>query len=89
MAPQLKSAFVLWAIYAVLPEQRLAQQVVLQTFGYGRYQTLSWLILPAIAPVLGAVMLAVLAQVALGRGRGDRSRARQPAHPGTCWPGSG
>ncbi|MEH3830860.1 thiamine ABC transporter permease, partial [Enterobacter asburiae] len=57
-----ESAFVLWAIYAVLPEQRLAQQkIVLQTFGYGRYQTLSWLILPAIAPVLGAVMLAVLA----------------------------
>ncbi|MDW3570706.1 thiamine ABC transporter permease [Enterobacter asburiae] len=57
-----ESAFVLWAIYAVLPEKRLAQQkIVLQTFGYGRYQTLSWLILPAIAPVLGAVMLAVLA----------------------------
>ncbi|CAH3659599.1 inner membrane ABC transporter permease protein YnjC [Enterobacter cloacae] len=57
-----ESAFVLWAIYALLPEQRLAQQkIVLQTFGYGRYQTLSWLILPAIAPVLGAVMLAVLA----------------------------
>lgn len=57
-----ESAFVLWAIYAVLPEKRLAQQkIVLQTFGYGRFQTLSWLILPAIAPVLGAVMLAVLA----------------------------
>lgn len=57
-----ESAFVLWAIYAVLPEKGLAQQkIVLQTFGYGRFQTLSWLILPAIAPVLGAVMLAVLA----------------------------
>ena len=57
-----ESAFVLWAIYAVLPEQRLAQQnVVLRTFGYGRLQALSWLILPAIAPALGAVMLAVLA----------------------------
>ncbi|MHC0025130.1 ABC transporter permease family protein [Enterobacter vonholyi] len=57
-----ESAFVLWAIYAVLPEKRLAQQkIVLQTFGYGRFQTLSWLIIPAIAPVLGAVMLAVLA----------------------------
>ena len=57
-----ESAFVLWAIYAVLPEKRLAQQkIVLQTLGYGRFQTLSWLILPAIAPVLGAVMLAVLA----------------------------
>ncbi len=57
-----ESAFVLWAIYAVLPEKRLAQQkIVLQTFGYGRFQVLNWLILPAIAPVLGAVMLAVLA----------------------------
>ena len=57
-----ESAFVLWAIYAVLPEKRLAQQkIVLHTLGYGRFQTLSWLILPAIAPVLGAVMLAVLA----------------------------
>lgn len=57
-----ESAFVLWAIYAVLPEKRLAQQkVVLQTFGYGRFQILNWLLLPAIAPVLGAVMLAVLA----------------------------
>ena len=69
-----ESAFVLWAIYAVLPEKRLAQQkIVLQTFGYGRYQTLSWLILPAIAPVLGAVMLAVLAwslvrSIVTGRG---------------------
>ncbi len=57
-----ESAFVLWAIYAVLPEKRLAQQkIVLRTFGYGRFQILNWLILPAIAPLLGAVMLAVLA----------------------------
>lgn len=57
-----ESAFVLWAIYAVLPEARLAQQsVVLQTLGYGRLQRLCWLVLPAIAPALGGVMLAVLA----------------------------
>ncbi|RAU38934.1 thiamine ABC transporter permease [Enterobacter sp. RIT418] len=57
-----ESAFVLWAICAVLPEQRLAQQnVVLQTLGYGRLQRLAWLVIPAIAPALGAVMLAVLA----------------------------
>lgn len=57
-----ESAFVLWALYAVLPEKRLAQQkVVLHTFGYGRFQALNWLILPTIAPALGAVMLAVLA----------------------------
>lgn len=57
-----ESAFVLWAIYAVLPEKQLAQQnVVLQSFGYGRIQRLCWLVLPVIAPALGAVMLAVLA----------------------------
>lgn len=57
-----ESAFVLWAIYAALPEKRLAQQkIVLHTFGYGRMQALNWLVLPAIAPALGAVMLAVLA----------------------------
>jgi putative thiamine transport system permease protein len=57
-----ESAFVLWAVYAVLPEARLAQQnVVLQTLGYGPLQRLCWLVLPTLAPVLGAVMLAVLA----------------------------
>lgn len=57
-----ESAFVLWAIYAVLPEQRLRQQnVVLQSLGYGRLQRMRWLVIPAIAPALGAVMLAVLA----------------------------
>lgn len=57
-----ESAFVLWAIYAVLPEERLAQKmVVLRTMGYGRVQGLCWLVLPAIAPALGGVMLAVAA----------------------------
>lgn len=57
-----ESAFVLWAIYAVLPEKALAQKmVVLQTLGYSRIQGLFWLVLPTIAPMLGAVMLAVVA----------------------------
>ena len=57
-----ESAFVLWAIYAVLPESGLAQKmVVLRTLGYSRLQGMCWLVLPAIAPVLGAVMLAVVA----------------------------
>ncbi len=57
-----ESAFVLWAIYAVLPEKTLAQKmVVLQTLGYSRLQGLLWLVLPTIAPALGAVMLAVIA----------------------------
>ncbi len=48
-----ESAFVLWTIYAALPEKRLVQQkIVLHTFGYGRMQALNWLILPAIAPAL-------------------------------------
>ena len=57
-----ESAFVLWALYAALPEAQLAQKnVVLRTLGYGRLQRLCWLVLPTIAPALGAVMLAVLA----------------------------
>ena len=57
-----ESAFVLWAIYAVLPDKALAQKmVVLQSLGYSRIQGLFWLVLPTIAPALGAVMLAVVA----------------------------
>ncbi|MDU4841605.1 MAG: ABC transporter permease subunit [Leclercia adecarboxylata] len=57
-----ESAFVLWAIYASLPEKDLAQKVtVLRSLGYGRWQALRWLILPAIATALGAVMLATIA----------------------------
>ncbi len=57
-----ESAFVIWAIYASLPEKTLAQKVtILRTLGYSRWQALRWLILPAIAPALGAVMLAVIA----------------------------
>ena len=83
-----ESAFVLWAIYAALPEKRLAQQkIVLHTFGYGRMQALNWLVLPAIAPALARL-------VAFRGGCGDRARAGQPtyaggaglavAHPGRC-----
>ena len=46
----------------MLPDTRLARQnVVLQTLGYGRFQRLCWLVIPEIAPALGATMLAVLA----------------------------
>ncbi len=49
-----ESAFVLWALYAALPEAQLAQKnVVLRTLGYGRLQRLCWLVLPTIAPALG------------------------------------
>jgi putative thiamine transport system permease protein len=70
---------VLWAIYAVLPEKRLAQQkIVLQTLGYGRFQTLSWLILQ-LSRLSSGGDAGGAGMVAVGRGRGDRSRARQPA----------
>ncbi|VTP67026.1 Inner membrane ABC transporter permease protein ynjC [Leclercia adecarboxylata] len=49
-----ESAFVVWAIYASLPEKALAQKVtLLRTLGYSRWQALRWLILPAIAPRAG------------------------------------
>lgn len=57
-----ESAFVLWILSILLSEKRLAQQIiVLDSLGYNRRQTLCWLILPTIAPALGAVMLAVVA----------------------------
>ena len=57
-----ESAFLLWVIYGVLRSQTLSQQAtVLQSLGYGRGQTLWWLIVPAIAPTLAAVSLAIAA----------------------------
>lgn len=57
-----ESAFVLWVLSILLSEKRLAQQViVLDSLGYSRRQALCWLLLPAIAPGLGIVMLAVVA----------------------------
>lgn len=57
-----ESAFVLWVLSVLLSEKRLAQHIlVLDSLGYPRRQALGWLILPAIAPGLGAVMLAVVA----------------------------
>ncbi|CAH6071912.1 ABC transporter permease family protein [Citrobacter koseri] len=57
-----ESAFLLWVLSALLSEKQLSQQViVLDTLGYSRLQCLSWLLLPAVAPGLGAVMLAIVA----------------------------
>lgn len=57
-----ESAFALWIMSILLSEKRLAQQVVvLDSLGYSRRQALCWVILPAIGPGLGAVMLAVVA----------------------------
>ena len=78
----------LWAIYAVLPETRLARQnVVLQTLGYGRFQRLCWLVIPEIAPALGATMLAVLAGPSL-LWMSPSSRGRESAYR-RYWHGSG
>ncbi|POT57620.1 thiamine ABC transporter permease [Citrobacter amalonaticus] len=57
-----ESAFLLWILAALLSERRLSQQViVLDTLGYSRLQCLNGLLLPAIAPALGAVLLAIVA----------------------------
>lgn len=57
-----ESAFLLWVLSALLSEKQLARQVtVLDSLGYSRLQCLNWLVLPAIAPALGKVMLAATA----------------------------
>ncbi|HCA9668861.1 TPA: thiamine ABC transporter permease, partial [Klebsiella variicola subsp. variicola] len=57
-----ESAFVLWVIYGLLGEKRLADQATaLKSLGYGRWQCLRWLVLPALLPALGMVLLAATA----------------------------
>ncbi len=57
-----ESAFVMWILAALLSEKRLLQQViVLDSLGYSRWQGLNVLLLPSVAPALGAVMLAIAA----------------------------
>ncbi|HDT4602345.1 TPA: ABC transporter permease subunit [Klebsiella pneumoniae subsp. pneumoniae] len=57
-----ESAFVLWVIYGLLGEKRLADQATaLKSLGYGRWQCLRWLVLPALLPALGMVLLATTA----------------------------
>lgn len=57
-----ESAFVLWVIYGLLGEARLADQATaLKSLGYGRWQCLRWLVLPGLLPALGMVLLAAAA----------------------------
>lgn len=57
-----ESAFVLWVIYGLLGEKRLADQATaLKSLGYGRWQCLRWLVLPALLPALGMMLLATTA----------------------------
>ncbi len=49
-------------IYGLLGEKRLADQATaLKSLGYGRWQCLRWLVLPALLPALGMVLLATTA----------------------------
>ncbi len=84
-----ESAFVLWVIYGLLGEKRLADQATaLKSLGYGRWQCLRWLVLPALLPALGMVLLATTARslsavdVALCWGPAIRP-------PSPCWRGNG
>lgn len=57
-----ESAFLLWVSYGLLGDPRLRQQhLVLQSLGYGRWQCLWTLLLPALAPGLGIALLATSA----------------------------
>lgn len=57
-----ESAFLLWVVYGLLGEKRLAgQATVLKSLGYGRWQCLKWLVLPALLPALAIALLATAA----------------------------
>jgi putative thiamine transport system permease protein len=57
-----ESGFLLWVIYGLLSEKRLAEQAtVLKSQGYGRWQCLNWLILPTLLPSLAIVLVATTA----------------------------
>ncbi|MGS3447932.1 ABC transporter permease subunit [Klebsiella electrica] len=57
-----ESGFLLWVIYGLLSEKRLAEQAtILKSQGYGRWQCLNWLILPTLAPALAVVLVATTA----------------------------
>ncbi|MBZ6574428.1 thiamine ABC transporter permease, partial [Klebsiella variicola] len=58
-----ESAFVLWVIYGLLGEKRLADQATaLKSLGYGRWQCLRPPVLPALLPPPGLVPLAAPAR---------------------------
>ncbi|MGU3522503.1 thiamine ABC transporter permease [Enterobacteriaceae bacterium C23F] len=57
-----ESVFLLWTMYALLGEKRLAEQsLTLRSQGYGRWQCLAWIILPQLLPQLCIVLLATAA----------------------------
>jgi putative thiamine transport system permease protein len=57
-----ESVFLLWAIFALLGEKRLAEQSqTLRSQGYGRWQCLAWIVLPRLLPQLRIVLLATTA----------------------------
>ena len=57
-----ESAFLLWVVYGLLGEKRLAgQATVLKSLGYGRWQCLKWLVLPTLLPALSIALLATAA----------------------------
>ncbi len=77
-----ESAFVLWVIYGLLGEKRLADRATaLKSLGYGRWQCLRWLVLPALLPALGMVLLATTARSLSAVDIAPRAGARQSAHP--------
>ncbi len=59
----------LWVIYGLLGETPRRPATALKSLGYGRWQCLRWLVLPALLPALGMVLLATTAEPVGGRRR--------------------
>ncbi|RIU75586.1 thiamine ABC transporter permease, partial [Klebsiella pneumoniae] len=76
-----ESAFVLWVIYGLLGEKRLADQATaLKSLGYGRWQCLRWPVLPPLLPAPAMVPLATSARSRLALAA---ALALSPAHSPT------
>ncbi len=85
-----ESAFVLWVIYGLLGEKRLADRATaLKSLGYGRWQCLRWLVLPALLPALGMVLLATTALEPVGGRRRPGCWGPAIRPPSPCWRGNG
>ncbi|SNY59664.1 ABC transporter permease subunit [Enterobacter sp. CC120223-11] len=57
-----ESVFLLWTMYALLGEKRLAEQsLTLRSQGFGRWQCLAWVVVPQLLPQLRIVLLATTA----------------------------
>ncbi|MBD3716481.1 hypothetical protein IE979_26365 [Klebsiella pneumoniae] len=68
---------------------RRPRATALKSLGYGRWQCLRWLVLPALLPALGMVLLATTALEPVGGRRRHRCWGPAIRPPSPCWRGNG